>query len=217
MGILLLLAKKLTSVEFDDGLLLKEAREVFALWQRNDLALHTGNIHFDVRRNCGTFVVIFASHLLATIALSHADHVAYAKGVAGNVNDFAIDADVSVANHLSSLEDGLGIAQSPNGSGKSKFEQSQEVQTRVAVHSVSAVKGQSELLFQHVVVAPDDLLLKELITVFAGSLVFVVRAVLAVRVLSLVAWALCFAPNVKTDSSADVVFSSSISCHFYPN
>ncbi len=194
-------------------LFLEEVWEVFSLRKSNDLSRHIWNVWCDVWWDCGAFVLRLASDSGAAFALSDADHVSNLHDVARNVDDFTVDQDVAVADHLASVEHGLREAETPDDGAESKFEQSQEVQTSVAVHVGRLVKGTSELLFQHVVIASDDLLCEKLFAVFAGAAILQSWAVLTGRIRSLVGWALCFAPNIKADFAADVRFSSSICCH----
>lgn len=102
--------------------------------------------------------MIHSSDLLARFAVSNGNHIAYSQAVAGNVNHFAVDANVAVRHHLPGLENGLRIAEPPNRRRQSKFEEAKEVESGVAVHSRGFVERVSELPLHHMVVAPDDLL-----------------------------------------------------------
>lgn len=194
-------------------LFLEEVWEVFSLWKSNDLSGHVWNVWCDVWWDCGAFVLGLSSDSCAAFALSDADHVSNLHDIARNVDDLAVDQDVAVADHLASVEHGFRVAETPDDRAESKFEQSQEVQTSVAVHVRRLIKGASELLFQNVVIASDDLLREKLFAVFAGAAILQSWAVLTGWIRSLVGWALCFAPNIKADFAADVRFSSSICCH----
>ncbi len=120
---------------------------------------------------------------------------------------------MTVADHLSSLENCICISKSPDCGCQSEFEKAKEVKACVAVHSLRFLERVRELFFQHVVVASNDLLCQQLFAVFALSSILKVRTVLTKRVCALGCRALWLAPNIKADSSADVSFSSSISCH----
>lgn len=203
----------LSGVKLDHCLLVEELREVLSLRKRDDLSGHVCHVSLDVHRNRSPFVVIHLRDLGAAFALSNADDVADSNSVARDVDDLAVHRDVAVRHHLSGLENGVCKSQSPNDGRKPKLEQAKEVEGAVPVHSLRLLKGVAELLFHHVVVASDDLLGQKLFAVFARSLVAKVRTVLSSRIRALGAWALALAPDVKADSSANVVFSSSISSH----
>jgi len=205
---------ELTSVEFDDLLLLEELREVFALRHCNDLAVHALNVRFDVSRNRSAFVVIVSSNVSARLSVSDLDDIADLQLEGSNVNDLSVDGDVAVADHLSGLENGLCISESPDCSCKSELEEAKEVERGVAAHSLSLLERVRELLLEHVVVAADDLLGQKLLAVFGLPSILKVRAVLTERVWSLGYRAVRSTPNVVADSAADVCLSSSISCHF---
>lgn len=205
----------LASVEFDDCLFLEEGGEVFALGHGNDLARHICDVHVNVGRNSGAFVVARAGDALATVSVANGNHIPDLQGVACDVDDLAIYRNVAVADHLAGLEDGLRVAQTPNRGGKSKFEQTEEVDSRITVHSLSFLKRAVELLLEHVVITADDLLLQKLVAVFARALVAVQQAMLAVRVLALGGGALCLSPDVEADFAADVVLATSVCSHSF--
>ena len=205
---------KLSSVEFDDLLLLEELWEVFSLGQSDDLSVHSLNVSLDVRRNRSAFVVIVASDISAGFSVSDFDDIADLELEGRNVYDLSVDQDVAVANHLSGLENRLCVAKSPDCGGESELKESKEVERGVAAHSLSLLKRVGELLLEHVVVAADDLFGQKLLAVFGLSSILEVRAVLTERIWSLGYRAVWSTPNVVADSSADVCLSSSISCHF---
>lgn len=205
---------KLTSVEFDDLLLLEELREVFALRHRNDLAVHALNVCFDVRRNRSAFVVVVSSDVSARLSIANFDDIADLQLEGSNVNNLTVDSDVAVADHLSGLENRLCVSESPDCSCKSELEEAKEVKRGVAAHSLSLLERVRELLLEHVVVAADDLLGQKLLAVFGLPSILEVWTVLTERVWSLGYRAVWSTPNVVADSAADVCLSSSISCHF---
>ena len=136
----MLTSSKLTSVEFDDLLLLEELREVFSLRKSDDLALHILNVSLDVGWDWSAFVVVVSSDVLAGLSVSDFNDVADFKLERSDVNDLSVDHDVAVANHLSSLEDGLCVAKSPDCSSKSKLKEAKEVERGIAAHSLRFLK-----------------------------------------------------------------------------
>lgn len=204
----------LTSVEFDDLLLLEELREVFSLRKSDDLALHILNVSLDVGWDWSAFVVVVSSDVLAGLSISDFNDVANFKLERSDVNDLSVDHNVAVADHLSSLEDGLCVSKSPDCSSKSKLKEAEEVERGIAAHSLRFLKRVRELLLKHVVVASDDLLCQKLLAVLRLSSILKVWTVLTERICSLCSRAVWSTPNVVADSSADVRLSSSISCHF---
>lgn len=151
---------KLTSVVFDDLLFLEELGEVFALGESDDLPAHVGDVGFHVDRNRGAFVVVFSDELLAAVLISDCDDIADLELEAGDVHRSTVDGDMSVGDHLPRLENRSCVAEPPDRSREAELQESQEVQAGVAVHSLRFFKRAVELLFQHVVVAADDLLCK---------------------------------------------------------
>jgi len=205
---------KLTSVEFDDLLLLEELREIFSLWHGDDLSVHSLNVGFDVRRNRGAFVVIVSSDVSAGLSVSDLNDIADLQLEGCNVDNLSVDHDVAMADHLSSLEDRLCVSESPDCSCKSELKEAKEVKRGVAAHSLRFLKRVRELLLKHVVVAADDLLRQKLLAVFGLPSILEVWTMLTERVWALGYRAVWSTPNVVADSAADVCLSSSISCHF---
>lgn len=203
----------LASVKFDDCLLFEERGKVLALGHRDDLACHVRDVHINVCRNGRAFIVAGSGDSFAAVSISDSDHIANFKRVAGDVHNIAVHRDMAVAHHLSGLENCFCIAKSPHGGGETKFEQAQEINSGVAVHSLGFLERAVKLLFEHIVIAANDLLLKQLIAVFTRALVAVEKAVLAVCVLTLGGRALCLPPDVKADFAANVVFATSVCSH----
>lgn len=194
-------------------LLLEEFREIFSLGQCNDLARKVHDIGFDVDGNCGTFKVIVFGDVPALLSIPHGDHVADFAGVAGHVNEFAIDKNVLMSDHLSGLENGARISESIDLGLESHFQKSQEVESGISLHSACPLKRLSELLFEHSVEPSDDLLGEKLLAVLGHSSVAKVGAVLSRRVGSFGGRALGLSPDIEADFAADVFLSSSICRH----
>ncbi len=104
----------LTCVKLDDLLLLEELREVLALWERHDLALHVLNVRFHIDWNSSTFVVIGSRQLSAHFPISNSDFIADLKQETADVHNPTIYGHVTVRDHLSGLKDRSGISQSPD-------------------------------------------------------------------------------------------------------
>lgn len=81
------------------------------------------------------------------------------------------------------------------------------------MHLTGFAKSVAKLLFKHSVVSLDNLLGEQLLAVFRRASLLELWSVLPWGVRSFSGGALCFAPNVKADASANVFFSSSISRH----
>lgn len=205
---------KLTSVEFDDLLLLEELRKIFSLWHGDDLSVHALNVRFDIRRNRSAFVVIVSSNVSARLSVSDLDDIADLQLEGSNIYNLTVDSDVAVADHLSGLENRLCVSESPDCSCKSELEEAKEVKRGVAAHSLSLLERVRELLLEHVVVTADDLFGQKLLAVFGLPSILQVWTVLTERVRALGYRAVWSTPNVVADSAADVCLSSSISCHF---
>lgn len=203
----------LAGVEFDDLLLLKELREVLSLGKSDDLAGHVLNVGLHVSRDRRAFVMVGSGNLLAGVAIANTDDIADSELEARDVDKSAVDRDVTVADHLSSLEDASGIAKSPNGGAQAELKESKEVEAGIAAHSLRLLEGVAELLFEEVVIASNDLLCKQLFAVLRLSSLLQVRTVLSGRIRSLRDRLVRSSPNVKSDGSADVVLSSSIRGH----
>ena len=192
---------------------MEELGEVFALWQGADFALEVGDVRFDVGWNCRTLEVVGSRHSSAHFSISDFDNVSNLELEARDVDNSSVHQDVTVVDHLSSLEDCLCIAESPNCRSKSELEQAKEIEAGVAAHSLCLFEGIGELLLQHVVVAADNLLRQQLFAVLRLSSGLKVRAVLSSWVGTLGCRALCPAPNVIADGSANIGFSSSVGRH----
>ena len=109
-----MICSKLSSVEFDDLLLLEELGEVFSLRHRDDLSVHSLNVGFDVRRNWSAFVIVVSSDVSARLSVSYFDDIADLQLEGSNVDDLSIDSDVAVADHLSGLKDRLCVSETPD-------------------------------------------------------------------------------------------------------
>jgi hypothetical protein len=192
---------------------LEEFREVFSFWQCDDLSGEVHDIGFDVNGNCSTFKVIVLSNVAALLSVSHGDHIADFAGVAGHVNEFAIDKNVLVGDHLSGLENGARISESIDLGLESHFQESQKVETSVALHSACSLKRFAELLFKHSIEPSDDLFGKKLLAVLGHSSVAKVGSVLSRRVGSFGGRTLGLSPDIEADFAADVFLSSSICRH----
>lgn len=172
-----------------------------------------GDICFHVNRNSSCLVRAVSCNSSAAFSVSHADYITNFALEAGDVNELAVYHDVTMRNHLASLEDCLGITETPNQSCKSKFEKAKEVQAGVAVHSLSLFEGVAKLLFKNVVVASNNLFGQQLLAILRLSCVSLARAMLTHRISSLGARAFCLTPNIEADNATDIVFTSSIGCH----
>ena len=156
---------RLTSVEFNDFQFVEELRKIVSLRKGDNLSGKTCYIWFHIRRNGSTLVVITGGNRFRSSVVANSDHIANLNRVTCNVYLLAVDSNVAVTDHLSSLEDRVCVAESVNSGLQSQLEQSQEVQTGVTVHSVSLFKRSAELLFEHSVVALDHLFSQQLFTV----------------------------------------------------
>lgn len=169
----------LASVEFDNLLFFEEFGEIFSLGERNDFSGEIDDIGFDVDRNCGSFKVVVLGDVSALLSVSDGDDVTNSAGVARDVHEFAVHKDVLVGDHLPGLENGACISESIDLGLESHFQESQEVETVVALHAACSFKRFAELLFEHSVIPSDNLLGEKLLTVFGHSSVAHVGAVLA--------------------------------------
>lgn len=192
---------------------MEELREVLSFRQGDDLSAELSNVGLHVRRNRGAFEVILAGNLSADVSISNGDHIANLQLETGNVDQLTVDHDVAVRNHLSSLENGSGIPESPNGGGESHLQKSKEVEAGVAAHSLRFLERVRELLLEHVVVAADDLLRQKLLAILGLASILKVRTMLPGWVRSLRNRLGRSAPNVKADGAANICFSSSVSRH----
>lgn len=192
---------------------MEEFREIFSFGQCNDLARKVHDIGFDVDGNCSTFKVIILGDVPALLSIPHGDHVADFAGIAGHVNEFAIDKNVLVSDHLAGLENGARIAESIDLGLESHFQKSQEVESGISLHSACPFECFAELLFKHSVEPSDDLLCEKLLAVLGHSSVAKVGAVLSRRVGSFSGRALGLSPDIEADFAADVFLSSSICRH----
>ncbi len=147
------------------------------------------------------------------ISVADLDDVANFHSVTWNVHQVAVNKNVAVGDDLAGLIDRIRPAHSVNNRLKSHLKQPKEVQAAVAVHALSLLKRAAELLFEHAVMAADNLLRQKLLAVFRCALVFALRAMLTHRVRSLGARAFCLAPDVKADFAANVCLSSSVGRH----
>ena len=204
----------LSSVKLNNLLLLEELGEIFSLWKSDQLAFEVLHIGFHVSGNLSGFVVVILRNVSARLSVSNFNNVADLNLEGTDIDQLAVYEDVAMADHLSSLENCLCVAQAPNGGTESHFKQTKEVKAGVAIHSLCLFEGVGELLFQHVVVPSNDLLCKQLFAVLRPSVVILhVGAVLTSRVCAFRRRALWPSPNVEADRSANVCFSSSISRH----
>jgi hypothetical protein len=155
----------LSSVEFDDLLLLEEGGEVLSFRKGDDLASELRHIWLHISRDSRTLEVIVSSDAAACRSVSDFDRIANLQLEARDVDESAVHHDVAVADHLSRLENCLCKAQSPHSCREPELEKPEEVQAGVAGHALSFLERVQELLFEHVVVASDDLLCEKLFAV----------------------------------------------------
>lgn len=159
--------------------------------------------------------MISLCNFLAGGVIPDCDNVSDSAGIARNINEFAVHCDVSVVYDLTGLENCSCVSKSINLGLQTQFQQSQEVEAVVSVHFSSFFKCISKLFFEHSVVAADDLLCEQLLSVLGHSSVSKVWPMLSRRVWSFGARAFCLTPDVKADFSADVFFSSSVCRHAF--
>jgi hypothetical protein len=157
--------------------------------------------------------VISAGDVSADLSVANFDHITNFQRVARDIDDLAVYQDVAVSDHLPRLENCFGEAESIHRRLEPKLKKTEEVQTRVAVHSMGSFECAVELLLQHSVIAPNDLLRKKLLSIFGLSTIQSGFAVLSSRVRSFVTGALWVAPYVLAHFPANICFSSSIGCH----
>src|SRR5437588_12412048 len=101
--------------------------------------------------------MVSARNALARIAIANLNRIANFKLKAWNVYQGAINHYVAVRHQLTCLENCSRITEPPHHGLQSKLEQAQKVKARIAVHALSFLKRVVKLLFQHVVVAANDL------------------------------------------------------------
>jgi len=160
-------------------LLLEELGEVLTLRKRDDFAAEVLNIRLKIDGDCSAFVVVRSRDGSANFTVSNLDDISDTELIAANVDDLAVHSYVTVRNQLSSLENCLGKAESPHNGGKPQLKEPKEVEAGIAVHPLRSLEGIAELLFEHVVIAADDLLCKQLFAIFRLPSILQVRSVLA--------------------------------------
>lgn len=192
---------------------MEELRKVLSLGQSDDFASEVLDIGVDVGGNWSALKVIGPRHTSANLSVSDLDFISDLKLETRNVDDSTVNQNVAVIDHLSGLEYGSSVAESPNACCKPELKQSKEVETGVATHPLSFLKGVRKLLFEHVVIAANDLLGQQLLSILRLSAILQVRTVLTGRVCPLGGRALSPSPDVVADGAANICLSSSVGRH----
>jgi len=192
---------------------LEELRKIFSLGEGDDLSSEILNVGFHIGWNRSAFEVIRAGHRSANFSVSDLNFVSDFELEARYVYHSTVYENVTVVNHLSSLEYGFRISKSPYARCESQLKKPQEVKARVAAHPLCLFEGVRKLLLKHIVVAADYLLGQKLLTVLGLSAILQIRSVLAGRVGAFGGRALRSSPDVVADGAANIGFSSSVGRH----